>query len=55
MVAWDADGGLGELTHHSDHGSNYTALVYTDRIIELGATPSTGPVSVSFDTTSPRR
>lgn len=49
MAAWDADGDLGQLTHHSDHGSNYMALVYTDRIVELGATPSTGTVGDSFD------
>lgn len=49
MAAWDADGDLGQLTHHSDHGSNYMALVYTDRIVELGATPSTGTVGDRFD------
>jgi transposase InsO family protein len=49
MVAWDAGGGLAGLTHHSDHGSNYMAMVYTDRIIELGAVPSTGTVGDSFD------
>ena len=49
MAAWDADGDLSELTHHSDHGSNYMAHVYTERIVELGATPSTGTVGDSFD------
>jgi transposase InsO family protein len=37
MAAWDAGGDLTGLTHHSDHGSNYMAMVYTDRIVELGA------------------
>jgi putative transposase len=37
------------LTHHSDHGSNYMSLVYTDRIVDLGATPSTGSVGDSYD------
>ena len=53
MVAWgarregavDFDG----LVHHGDHGSNYLAVVYTDRIDELGAKPSTGTVGDSFD------
>ena len=29
--------------------SNYMAMVYTDRIVELGAVPSTGTVGDSFD------
>jgi putative transposase len=49
MAAWDAGGDLTGLTHHSDHGSNYMAMVYTDRIVELGAIPSTGTVGDSYD------
>ena len=49
MAAWAADGNLDGLVHHVDHGSNYLAVVYTDRIEELGATPSTGTVGDSFD------
>lgn len=49
MAAWAADGNLDGLVHHADHGSNYLAVVYTDRIEELGATPSTGTVGDSFD------
>jgi transposase InsO family protein len=45
MAAWEAGGDLAGLTHHSDHGSNYMAMVYT----ELGAIPSTGTVGDSFD------
>lgn len=37
------------LTHHSDHCPNYMALVYTERIAELGAKPSTGTVGDSYD------
>lgn len=48
MAAFDA-GDLSGLTHHSDHGSNYMSLVYTDRILELGAQPSTGTVGDSYD------
>lgn len=49
MAAWDAGGDLTGLTHHSDHGSNYMAMVYTDRVVELGAIPSTGTVGDSYD------
>jgi transposase InsO family protein len=49
MAAFAAGDDLTGLTHHSDHGSNYMSLVYTDRIVELGATPSTGTVGDSYD------
>ena len=49
MAAFDAGSDLTGLTHHSDHGSNHMALVYTDRIAELGAIPSTGTVGDSCD------
>ena len=49
MAAWDAGGDLSGLTHHSDHGSNYQSMVYTDRVVELGAKPSTGTVGDSYD------
>jgi transposase InsO family protein len=48
MAAWNA-GDLTGLIHHADHGSNYMSIVYTDRIIELGAKPSTGSVGDSYD------
>lgn len=44
MAAWAADGKLDGLIHHAAHGSNYLSVVYTDRIEELGARPSTGSV-----------
>ncbi|QIM17044.1 IS3 family transposase [Leucobacter insecticola] len=49
MAAWQLGGDLNGVIHHADHGSNYTAMVYTDRIVELGALPSTGTVGDSFD------
>ena len=49
MAAWDAGGDLDGLIHHADHGSNYLAMVYTDRVVELGATPSTGTIGDSYD------
>jgi hypothetical protein len=38
-----------ESVYHSDHGSNFLSLVYTNRIVELGAKPSSGTVDDSFD------
>ena len=35
--------------NHSDRGSNYVLLTYTDRIIELGGTSSIGPKGDSYD------
>jgi len=49
MAAFSTRGDLTGLTHHSDHGSNYMSLVHTDRIVELGATPSAGTVGDSYD------
>jgi putative transposase len=49
MAAWAVGGNLDGLVHHADHGSNHLAVVYTDRIVELGAAPSTGTVGDSFD------
>lgn len=42
MTAWGAGGRLDGLIHHADHGSNYTAMVYTERIVERGTIPSAG-------------
>lgn len=36
MADWHVGGRLDGLIHHADHGSNFTAMVYTDRIVELG-------------------
>lgn len=49
MAAWQSGGDLDGVIHHADHGSNYTAMVYTDRIAELGAVPSIGTVGDSYD------
>jgi len=49
MAAFGAGGHLDGLVHHADHGSNYLSVLYTDRIIELGAVPSTGTVGDSYD------
>ncbi len=49
MAAFEAGSNLSGLTHHSDHGSNYMSLLYTSRIAELGAAPSTESVGNSYD------
>lgn len=49
MAAWQARGELRGLVHHSDRGSNYVSLVYTGRVLELGARPSVGSVGDSYD------
>ena len=37
------------LVHHSDRGSQYLALRYTERLIEAGVQPSVGSVGDSYD------
>lgn len=49
MAAWAATARLDGLIHHADHGSNYLAVVYTDRNEEFAAKPSTGTAGDSFD------
>ena len=52
MAAWSTTRNgqhLTDLVHHADHGSNYLSLVYTERISELGITPSTGTIGDSYD------
>ena len=50
MAAWTRRGtDLAGLICHNDAGSQYTSIAYTDRIDEIGATPSIGTVGDSFD------
>jgi transposase InsO family protein len=37
------------LVHHTDRGSQYTSLVYTDRLEQLGMAPSVGSRGDAFD------
>jgi transposase InsO family protein len=39
----------GGLVHHSDRGSQYLALRYTERLAEAGIEPSVGSVGDSYD------
>jgi transposase InsO family protein len=45
---------LDELIHHSDRGSQYTSIVYTERLAEAGIAPSVGSVGDSYDNAPPR-
>jgi putative transposase len=50
MAAWVRRGiSLDGLVCHSDAGSQYTSIAYTDRLEEIGAAPSIGTVGDSFD------
>jgi putative transposase len=50
MAAWTRrHSTLENLTCHNDAGSQYTSLLYTDRISDVGAAPSIGTVADSFD------
>jgi putative transposase len=46
---WQSDSTLSELVHHSDRGSQYLTLAYTDRLAELGIAPSVGSRGDSYD------
>ena len=37
------------LIHHSDRGSQYLSIRYTDRLVESGIEPSVGSVGDSYD------
>ncbi len=39
----------GDLVHHSDRGSQYLSIRYTERLAEAGIDPSVGSVGDSYD------
>ena len=45
----DDNGRIAGLVHHSDAGSQYTAIRYADRLAEAGALASIGSVGDSYD------
>jgi putative transposase len=49
MAIWRRRGGLDGLVHHSDRGSQYLAIRYTERLAEAGAVTSVGSRGDSFD------
>ena len=48
-AVWQSNSTLSELIHHSDRGSQYLSLAYTDRLAELGIAPSVGSRGDSYD------
>ena len=50
MAAWTRrHTTLTGLSCHSDAGSQYTSIAYTERLCEIGAAPSIGTVGTSYD------
>ena len=56
MAVWTrARDGVTDLTglvHHTDAGSQYTSIKFTERLAEAGAAPSVGTVGDAYDTQS---
>jgi putative transposase len=46
---WARNERLDNLVHHSDRGSQYTSIRYTDRLVEAGANCSVGTTGDSYD------
>jgi putative transposase len=49
MAIWTRRGELDGLVHHSDRGSQYLAIRYTERLAEAGAVTSVGSRGDSYD------
>jgi len=49
MAIWRRDSALDGLVHHSDRGSQYTSITYTERLAEADIAPSVGSVGDSYD------
>ena len=49
MAIWRRDLTAGGLIHHSDAGSQYTSIRYSDRLAEAGIAASIGSVGDSYD------
>jgi putative transposase len=49
MAIWRRQAQLDGLVHHSDRGSQYLSIRYTERLAEAGAVASVGSVGDSFD------
>ena len=41
--------GAEDLIHHSDRGSQYLSIKYTERLVDAGIAPSVGSVGDSYD------
>lgn len=49
MALWQRDVQSGQLIHHSDRGTQYVSLRYTERLAEAGAAVSVGSKGDSYD------
>jgi transposase InsO family protein len=49
MAIWRRDANAGALVHHSDAGSQYTSVRYSDRLADVGIAASIGTVGDSYD------
>ena len=49
MAVWRRGVELDGLVHHSDAGSQYASVIYSERLAELGIAPSVGSVGDSYD------
>ncbi len=49
MAIWSRDENLDGLVHHSDRGSQYLSIVYTERLAAEGAVTSVGSRGDSYD------
>jgi putative transposase len=49
MALWYRDERLEGLVHHSDRGSQYLAIRYTERLADVGAVASVGTAGDSYD------
>ena len=49
MAIWQRKGDLEGLVHHSDRGSQYLSIRYTERLAEAGICPSVGSAGDSYD------
>ncbi len=49
MAIWTRQQHLGGLVHHTDRGSQYTAIRYTDTLAAVGALASVGSTGDSYD------
>jgi len=49
MAIWRRNSKLDGLVHHSDRGSQYTSIRYSERLDDAGIAPSVGSVGDSYD------
>ena len=49
MALWQRDVQSGQLVHHSDRGTQYLSIRYTERLAEAGASVSVGSKGDSYD------